>query len=182
MFLKVKYMQKPEINNNFYGIESFRSNPLSNEIKSEMCKYIYVSPKVLAEDARVFANTYITEEHARKLIARLKDQASKINKGGHQIKALKPTAMMDWIEINGFLSISEINEFCEYCELDINEYFEQLENIKIFLVTKSGKLYFEYLRQYQDILNMKQINWALDSYLEHQERIKNKVYEPIITG
>ena len=83
--------------------------------------------------------------------------------------------MMDWIEINGFLSISEIKEICDYCGMDTDEYYEQLEEVTIFLSAKSGKIYFEYLKQYKDILDINQINWALDNYLELEKELIEEV-------
>jgi hypothetical protein len=169
-------MQRKTNNNNFYGIERFRSSPLSSKTKNELCKYIYIVPKISAEDGRIIANTYVTEEHAHKLLSRLRKEANELSKRVIKIKTLNQEKMINWIELNGFLSIEEIIEFCEYCQIDATEYYEKLEVVKSFLVTKSGKLYFKYLEHYNEILDETQINWALDKYLEHEnENVKEVV-------
>lgn len=167
-------MQKRTKNYNFYGIERFQSNPLSNNIKNELCKYIFIAPKVLAEDARIIANTYITEEHANKLLSRLRKEVNELSNLEIQRECMDPKTMMDWIEINGFLSIDEIKDFCKYCRINTSEYFEHLEQVKQFLVPKSRNTYYNYLKLYGIILNETQINWALDKYLEHDKNNINK--------
>lgn len=164
------YMNKNSKKNNYFGIESFRNNPLSENLKVEICKYLLICPNIKPEDTKMFANNYITEESGIKLLRRLKKEVNELSKEQISNYILGLGTMFRWSRNNGFLTIKEIEEICSFSNADIREYYCQLEITIQRVNTKSSKLFLSYLEHYHQLLDEKSINWVLDKYLELEKQ------------